>query len=308
MKKSTTIIAVIATILALASCSDDSNRFDPYKEQTKMPIYPKSLSFKSVNNDGATTAENWAFNYNSDNTIKNYTYEHAISSGDTDIRESRQGALRYYVDYTGSRCIETTIYSKYSSKRPTSTLVYTDTITEFVKFDGDYISSIRTSGWRTTNGIAETISSNRVFTYAKDFCTSSTYDDKTTEIAYSYKWHGERLVQATVHKQSKESSNMTYDTHNYTYNRKEIAKDYGFNIMAFVYAHTPEVYSAMNFFGKGIPYKLESKEYDSYGMRNGREYEIESELHYFTIMEDKNTVTILTDSPGYSEYIYIFQR
>ena len=101
---------------------------------------------------------------------------------------------------------------------------------------------------------------------------------------------------------------MTNDTYNYTYSRKDIAKDYGFNILAFVYAHNPEIYSAMNLFGKVTPYKLESREYESYGMRNGREYELESELHYFTIMEDNNTVTVLTDSPGYSEYIYIFQR
>ena len=308
MKNKTSIIASLIAIFTLVSCGSDSDSFNPYKDQTKMPIYPKSLSFRSINNDGATTYENWTFQYNNDSTIKSYTYEHSITSDTETIKENKQGSLRYYVDYTGSRCIENTVYSKYSSKRGINTLVYTDTITENVKLIGSTISAINTSGWRTTNGVIETISNNRTFTYANDYCTSSTFNDKTNEISYTHKWNGDRLVRVTVHKQSKESSNMTNDTYNYTYSRKDIAKDYDFNLLAFVYAHNPEIYSAMNLFGKVTPYKLESKEYESYGMRNGREYELESELHSFSIMEDSNTVTIMTDSPGYSEYIYIFQR
>ena len=309
MNKKFSIIATIAAILTLSSCGSDSDGFDPYKEQTKMPMYPKALSFRSVNNDGAVTQDSWKFKYNNDYSIKEYSLEHSINSDDTEIKESKQGSLRYINNhYTGSRRIETTIYSKYSSKKGTNTLVYTDTIVETVKFNGNYISSIETSGWRTTNGVVEEISSNRSFTYSGEFCTSSTYEDNTNKTSYTYNWRGERLVKATINKQGKESSNMTNDTYSYTYSEKELAKNYEFNPMAFIYTHNPEIYSAMNFFGKTTPYKLESKKYDSYGMRNGREYELESELHYFTIMEGESSVTFSADSPGYSEYFYKFQK
>lgn len=309
MNKRISVIAAIATIMALVSCGGDGDGFDPYKEQTKSPMHPKALSFRSVNNDGAVTQENWKFQYNSDNSIKSYTYEHSLNADDTSIKENRKGTLRYINNhYTGNRRIETTVYSRYSSKKGTSTLVYTDTVVETVKFIGNTISSIETSGWRTTNGVVEEISSNRSFTYTGELCTASTYEDNTNKVSYSYKWHGKRLAQATVHKQGKESSNMTYDTHNYTYSNKELAKDYGFNVLAFIYAHNPEIYSAMNFFGKSTPYKLELKDYESYGMRNGHEYELEAEQHYFTIMEGESSVTFSADSPGYSEYIYKFQK
>lgn len=308
MKKITKIVATIATILTLASCGSDSDSFNPYKEQTKMPLYPKTLSFSSINNDGATTKENWTFQYNNDSTIKSYTYSHKITSSDAIITEQKEGTLRYYTDYTNSRCIETTIYSRYSSKRGTNTLVYTDTVTENVKFSGQYISSISTTGWRTTNGVVETISNHRNFTYANEYCTASTYNDKNDEVSYTYKWNGEKLAKVTIHKQGKESSNMTNDTYSYTYSRKDVAKDYDFNLLAFIYAHNPEIYSAMNLFGKTTPYKLMNKEYESYGMRNGREYELESEQHSFVIMEDEKSVLFIGDSPGYSEYIYTFSK
>ena len=207
MKKNISIIAAIAVLFTLVSCGSDSDSTNPYKEQTKMPMYPKTLSFNSINNDGSTTREQWTFKYNSDSTIQSYTYTHSIVSGDTEISEKKDGALRYYQDFTNSRCIETKVYSTYTSKKGINKLEYSDTITEDVKFAGELISSIRTSGWRTTNGVIETISSNRTFTYANDYCTGSTYNDKENEVSYSYKWNGDNMVKATVHKQSKGSSN-----------------------------------------------------------------------------------------------------
>lgn len=309
MKNLTSIFITIIVVLVSVSCSSDSSVYDPFKEQTKQPFYPARLSFRSVNDNGAITEKNWVFEYNSDNTIKRYTYTHSVSGTNIDIEETKVGNLRYYTDYKGNRCIETKSYSSYSSKRLADILVYTDTITEDARFNNNHIESIDTKGWRTTNGeTVTTLSSRQTFNYSNDLCTSSTYTDSNNETTYTYKWNNNMLAVVTIHNQSKNNSDLTHDTYEYRYDNRTLASYYEFNPLAFVYGNKPQIYDAMGYLGKSTPYLLEFEEYNGYESINGKRYDIQSVQRSYHIMSGANSLIYSAESPGYSEYIFNFNN
>ena len=309
MKKIISLSLIALAAIIVTSCSDESSLSDPFKEQSRQPFFPKNLSFRSTNNNGTVTEDSWVFEYNSDNTVKRYTCIHKITGYNLDIEERRIGDLRYYNDYTGSKCIEAKVYVDYSSRKLAEMLTYTDTITEDVVFSGNYISSINTKGWRTTSGDrVSTLSSKQTFNYTNDLCTGSTFIDNNNEKTYTYSWKNNMLVNVVVHNQNKKNSDLTHDTYEYSYNNKIFATNYVFNPLAFIYNNKPLIYDAMGYMGKSTPYLLELEKYDGYENINGKKYDIQSEQHSYHIMSGTNSLIYSAESPGYSEYIYNFSE
>lgn len=309
MKNCKYLLALLAVAVTFISCGSDGSSSDPYNDQVHRPFYPKKMTFTSVNNNNAKTQEEWSFAYNNDNTISSYTYKQNVTSDDLKITQEERGELSYYEDYKGDARITNKIYSKYtSSSKLGVTVVYSDTLTEDVTFSGSTISQIETVGKRTSNGLVETVSNLRTFTYANDFCTGSTYKDAGAETIYTYKWSGDMLSQVTVHGQNTADSDWTHDTYNYTYNDQSLATNYGFNPLAFIYGHNPRIYAAMGFFGKVTPYELEHEKYNRSQTINGAEHNIPMLDCSFNILESINSLIYNIDSPFHSEYIYKFSN
>lgn len=309
MKKSTLLYSIIATLLFTTSCGSDDNGFNPYNAQEKHPFYPTALTFRSSNSNSEITEE-WTFTYNEENKITNYTYKKNIKGNDREIVETAEGALTYFTDYEHRQRINTDITSTYTSTKQGQTIQYTQTTKEDVRFDGDLIAGIETTGQRNTSGNIENISTKRTFTYANDYCTGSTYrDNNGNEYTYTYQWDNTLLSNVTIYKQNSNNSESTNDTYKYSYNTRDIANDYGFNPMAFVYGHNPEVYAAMSCFGKVTPYVLEQERYESYDKINNEKYPTQSETHEYTIQTTNNSLSFTADpSEAYDEYQYTFRK
>lgn len=307
MKKFSTMMLLLASGISFLSCGSDSDSFDPYNEQKKTEFFPSKLVFRSSNNNSETT-ENWTFTYDDDNNIGKYTYKQNLKSGALTIVEQKSGKLSYYEDYEGKRRITNRIYTTYTSRGNNTTYTYKDTITEDVTFNGNLIAAIETSGVHNVGGKAETVSHIRTFTYSGDYLTGSTFKDNNSETTYTYKWNGERLAQVTVHTQNNANSDLTHDTYDYTYEKKEVSSNYGFNTLAFIYGHNPQIYAAMGFFGKTTPYLLATSKYSSYERINGVRYETQAVDNSFDIVEKSNSVVYTAESTGYDEYTFTFSE
>ena len=305
MKKIAYLFAIASTLL-FAACSSDSESFDPYEAQEKIPFYPSKMTFRSATYN-SSTQEDWTFEYNSDKTIKKYTCKQTVKKDDgLTITESKSGKLDYYVDFNGNRRIVNNILVDYKSSKGAT---YKDTITENVTFLGSLISSIETMKKHSQNGVSEIISYERTFTYSQDYCTGSSIRDAKNETTYTYRWNGDRITQATIHNQSINGSNLTHDTFDYTYHDRAVVSDNGFNPLAFIYGHNPEVYAAMGFFGKTTPYKLETLTYNGYEKIDGRQYPLQSYLLDFSIKEVAgSTIEYSALADNYLEYSYIFRK
>lgn len=307
MKKYSIMMLLLASSIQFLSCGSDSDSFDPYDKQEKTEFYPSKLLFRSSNND-TETVENWTFAYDNDKNISKYTYKQSLKSGSLNISEQKSGKLSYYEDYEGKRRITNRIYTTYTSRGNNTTYSYKDTITENVTFNGNLIVSIETSGIHNVGGKAETVSHIRTFTYSGDYLTGSTFRDNNNETKYTYKWNGERMSQVTVHTQNNVNSDLTHDTYDYTYEQKDVASNYGFNTLAFIYGHNPRIYAAMGFFGKTTPYLLSTTRYSSYERINGDRYETQSVDSSFDIVEKNNSVVYTAESTGYDEYTFTFSK
>lgn len=299
--------AILAT-LSVSCGSDDS--FDPYKEQDKRSFYPKTLVFRSIN-DRAETDSKWTFTYKNHNdrkVIGSYTYTETITSGGTTITKEEKGTLDYYKNYAGEECISNKKDSRYYSESLTNIYEYRDTITEDVTISNNYITSITTTGKRTEAGRQEPISSVRIFNYANEFCTGSTFKDLNDEIVYTQRWSGDKLTQATSHTQSKTGSNGKNDTYEYSYDNRTLAIDYGFNLLAFIYGNNPQIYDAMGFFGKTTPYEIESISKKSYQIINGVAQATQSEIFEMSVIDSDDTVIYRAITPNYEDYTYQFNK
>ncbi len=307
MKKFIDYVIMFSLFFTLASCSDDNNNINPFAIQPKTPFYPTALTFRSINAEQTETVVNWSFTYNTDNTINTYTYKKSVKGNNIDINEEKQGELFYYVDYDGNNRIRNSIVSTYTSTTPEMTYTHSDTITEDAKFSGKYITSIEITGKRDKQGTLENISNLRSFNYAGDFCTSSIYRDNDSEKTYSYKWSKNMLTNVTVYDQNKKNSNLSHENFEYKYNPRDIANDYGFNTLAFIYNHNPEIYDAMGFFGKATPFTMEEEYFSSYVIDNGTKYDLQSERHTYSIHNTNSSIIYTADpTPNYSEYLFNF--
>ncbi len=306
IRKFAYILAIISAAFLTVSCSSDSDSFDPYQAQEKIPLYPSKMTFRSAT-DNATTQEDWTFKYNSDNTIKSYNCKQTIKKNDgLTITETTSGKIDYYTDFNSNRRLVNTIYVSYKSSKGAA---YKDTITENVTFLGDYISRIEIMKKHNQNGKSEISSYERNFTYSQDYCIGSSIRDTNNETTYTYRWSGECMIQATIHNQSINGSNLTHDTYEYTYNNREVVSDNGFNPLAFVYGHNPKIYAAMGFFGKTTPYKLETLSYNGYEKIDGRQYPLQSYILDYSINEIPGSILEYSAvADNYLEYSYTFRK
>lgn len=308
MKKHAFLYAILTLCLVITSCGSDDNHFDPYQAQEKTPFYPTALTFRSINSNTEVT-ENWTFTYNDDNKITNYTYEKRIKGEDREIVETEAGTLTHYQDYNNKERISTDITSTYTSTKAGQNISYTQNLNEDVRIDGKLITSIETKGKKNTNGVTENISKLQKFEYANFYCTGSTYLDNNNEYTYSFRWDNTLLSSVTIYKQNSNNSETTNDTYTYSYNTREVADDYGFNPLAFVYGHNPKIYAAMGYFGKTTPYVLEQEKYESFDKINNTIYPTQSEVHEYTIHTTTNSLSFTADpSEAYYEYQYTFRK
>lgn len=309
MKKNALIYSILATFMFLTSCGSDNDGFDPYKAQEKHPFYPTALTFRSSNSNTEIT-ENWTFEYDEEYRISNYTYEKSIKGSDREIVETSTGNLRYFTDFDNRQRINTNITSEYTSTKQGQTINYTENLKEDVRFDGNLIASIETTGERNTKGVIENISTERTFSYAKEYCTGSIYrDNSNNEQTYTYQWDNTLLKGVTIYKQNGNNSETTNDSYRYSYNTREVADDYGFNPLAFVYGHNPEIYAAMGYFGKVTPFVIEQEKYESYDKINNEKYPTQSETHEYIIQTTNNSLSFTADpSEAYDEYQYTFRK
>ena len=160
MKKifSTFLAATIA--LAFAACSESEN-FDPYKNRSKRPFYPTTVSFANLNNDGSQIGKEWKLTYNSDNSIKAYTYDYSVkASSGVVMNEQHSGELSYHKDpSTGNDVIQNILTLNSNVISLASTESYCDKITEYVELSNGAIQKITTLGPRTySNGEHEAYS------------------------------------------------------------------------------------------------------------------------------------------------------
>ena len=305
MKKFAFLFIFVSTLFLTTSCSD-SDSFDPYQEQERVPFYPSKMTFRSET-DKSSTQEDWTFKYNSDKYITGYTCKQTVKKNDgLTITENTSGKLDYYIDFDGNRRIVNQIVVEYKSSKGAE---YKDTITENAKFIGNYISSIEVMKKHHQNGVSEINSYVRNFTYTQDYCTGSSIRDKNNETTYTYRWNGDKLTQATIHSQSITGSNLTHDTYDYTYNDRELVSDYGFDPLAFIYGHNNKIYAAMGFFGKSTPYKLETLSYNGYEKIDGRQYPLQSFILDYNIIEVQGSIVEYSAiADNYLEYKYTFRK
>lgn len=304
------IIAILIASISFVACSDSDNESNPYNDQVKRHFYPTTYTFRSVTNNGVTNTESWEFTYDSQNRISTYKCTQTAKGMGDDITSCKEGKLRFYNDHNGRKQIVNDISTTYSNNTTNGTVSYTETTTERATFSGNLISQIVTDGIRYENGsnTPKPVSSTQTFTYSDEFCTSSTYSDYEKDVKYSYTWKSNKLSKATIHSESKDKSEIKHETHEYSYNKANLACDYGFNTLAFIYGHMPDVYSAMNGFGKNTPYILEHetiKGYNESGTDHNDRPVIERD---FQILDNgiSNNVKYIVDSPTYSEYLYNF--
>ncbi len=306
MKKIHNFIWAIAATLFICSCSD-SDSFDPYKNQSIRPLHPTTLTFSSLNNEDTQTDKSWNFKYNADNSINSYDYTYKVKTKDgVEIQETHHGALTYYTDATGNGGILNKLVISNQMKEITATQGYSDTITEDAKIVAGKIESIKSIVQRTyINGETTTFSTNQTFTYSDKYCTGSTITTPDETITYTYKWSNAVLSKVTIYTRS--NSDIKHETYEYTYSR-DLATDYIFNTMSFIYGNLPEIYSAMNFFGEISAYKLEGEHFSGYRTINNEQHNLSPTSREYSILETANSVTYTADSPGTSTYFYTFSN
>lgn len=309
MKRIYNFLIASTMLVAFAACSE-SESFDPYKNQSKRPFYPTNVTFSNQNNDGAQVEKKWSLSYNNDNSIKAYTYNYTVKTGSgVEMQEEHSGELTYHKDpSTGNDVIQNilTISSNVASL-PTAES-YNDKITEYVEISNGTIQKITTLGQRTySNGEKEAYSSTRTFTYTDKYCTSSTLIDNTGTTTYKYNWGSGKLGSVTKYQQDN-SNNVTQEEYRYTYDNINLATDYEFNTMAFVYGNIPEIYAAMNLFGATSAYKIEGESYSGYRNFTGTSKPIAPINRNYAILETTNGVTYTADSPSSSTYVFTFSN
>ena len=306
MKKISNLLSAMMLIPVFAACSDGDS-FDPYKNQSNRPFYPSTVSFSSLNNEGAQTDKLWKFTYNPDNTIKEYTYENKVKTKNgVEVIEQHSGNLTYYTDHAGNGGILNKIVVTNELSEITTTEGYSDVITEDVKIVAGKVESIKTIAQRTyLNGTKEVFTTTRNFTYTDKFCTGCTVNDASGTVSYSYSWGPAQLNKVVVYTQG-QNNNITHEEYRYTYNKRDLATDYGFNTLAFVYGNMPEIYAAMNLFGESSAYKLEGESYSGYRTINNQQYNISPVNRQFAILEATNSVTYTADSQNAVTYFFTF--
>ena len=306
MNRAYTLLLATLTAILFSACSDSSD-FNPYESREKRPFYPSTITFNTIDNNETKNDKKWDFTYNADNTIRTYKFHNTITTKEgKEITESHSGKIIYYTDATGNRWMQNDLIVNNTVKDFTTIESYIDTIKEDVRLSSGLIQSIRTTGQRSySNGTKEIYSNNREFTYTDKYCTSSTYNTSTSTTTYRYDWSNSRLNKITVSEQGK-NNNIQQHVYTYTYNSKELSKDYGFNTLSFIYGNMPEIYAAMNLFGETSAYKLESEYYSGYGNINGVQYNISPISRSFSILETTGSITYTADSPNSSTYNFTF--
>ncbi len=304
------IITALFAGLFFVACSDGGSESNPYNDQVKRAFYPTTLTFRSETNSGNVNTESWNFTYDNQQRITGYKCVQTSKGMSGDMTSTKTGSLRYYSDHNNCMKIDADVETTYSNKTEYGEFSYTEKTNERVTFTGNLITLIETSGVRCENGSAIEIpvSSTQTFAYSGDFCTSSSYKDYEKDVTYSYNWDSKKLTKATIHSSSKDKSEINHEVHTYSYDKRNLSCDYGFNTLAFVYGHTPVVYAAMNFFGKNTPYILEHEKFSGYNESGTEHHDRPVIERDFQILDNgiSNNVRYIIDSPTYSEYIYNF--
>lgn len=310
MKNTYYLLIATAITFTLSACSE-SESFNPYKNQVKKPFYPTTITFSNTNNDGAQTEKKWEFTYNDDNSIKAYKYEYSVkASNGVLMKEEHSGELTYHKDpATGNSSIKNTLTINSNVTSLSATESYSDKIIELADISNGVIQKITTYGERTySNNEEETYQNNHTFTYSDKFCTSSTLTDNTGTTTYTYNW-GSGKLNSIIKYQQDNSNNVTQEEYKYTYDNNNLATDYEFNIMAFVYGNMPEIYAAMNLLGATSAYKIEGEGYSGYRNFTGTTKPMAPVNRNYTIREQSSDViTYTADSPSSITYTYTFSK
>lgn len=310
MKKTYCLLITTILAVALTACSNDDT-FDPYKNQAKKPFYPTIVTFENSNNDGTKIDKKWELTYNTNNSIKAYTYNYNVkASNGVKMKEEHSGALTYHKDpSTGNDVIQNTIILSNTVTTLSTTENYNEKITEFVDINNGLIQKITILGHRTySSGEEETYKNSQTFTYSNNYCTSSTFTDNTGTTTYTYNWGAGKLNSITIYQQDN-SNNVTREEYSYTYDNNSFASDYEFNTLAFIYGNMPEIYAAMNLFGTTSAYKIESETYSGYRNFAGSSRPIAPVNRNYSIWEPtNNTITYTADSPSSITYLFTFGK
>ena len=303
------MVAMMVAASLFVACSD-SDSYDPYANHSIRPFYPSAVAFSSLNSEEVQTDKSWKFTYNTDNTIKAYTYSSTIKNKKgVEVTENHKGELTYYTEPTGTSGILNQMVVTNSVSELMSTTGYCDTIVEDVKIVSGKIESIKTVTRRTyLDGTKKTDTSVRNFVYTDKYCTSSTLTDGSgATTTYSYTWGTAQLLKVVVYSQG-ENNSISQEVYEYTYNTNDLATDYKFNTLAFLYGNMPEIYAAMNLFGVTSAYKIESENYSGYRTIGNVQYDISPISREFSILESTNSVTYTADSPSTSSYFFTFSN
>ena len=310
MKKAYHILIATVVAITLAACSE-SDSFNPYKNQVKKPFYPTTITFSNINNDGAQIDKKWELTYNADKSIKAYKYEYSVkASNGVQMKEEHTGELTYHKDpLTGNSSIKNTLTVTSNVTSLSAAEIYSDKIIELADIANGVIQKITTYGERTySSGEEETYQNNLSFTYSDKYCTSGTLTDNTGTTTYTYNWGSGKLNSIRKHQQDN-SNNITQEEYNYTYDSNNLAVDYEFNIMAFVYGNMPEIYAAMNLMGATSAYKIEGESYSGYRNFTGTTKPIAPVNRNYAVWEQSSDViTYTADSPSSITYTYTFSK
>ena len=142
------------------------------------------------------------------------------------------------------------------------------------------------------------------------FITPSFADTTTPEVYTDYlnELTGPKVTWETATESDSDIVLINGAYYKYTYNSRDLATDYNFNTMAFIYGNMPEVYAAMNLFGVTSAYKLEGESYSGYRNFAGTSKPIAPVHRSYIILDNVNSVTYTADSQSSSMYKFTFSN
>lgn len=256
----------IATALLLvaftSSCSEEpATTYNPFDENKKGEFLPSNITINK-STDNFTLCETWSdITRNSENRITGYKYRYEYNTITGDItNEERVCRINYFKDHTGKDIITTETDIEYYQNQKGIQDQYTQRLDESISLNGNgLIDRIATTIKNFENDTTIMTTSERTFSYHDDFCTSSTYNDNTSRITYTYSWNAYQLVDISILKDNTDGI-IEYEKYQYTYD-KELYLYSGTELLPFVQRGFPEILASMGYFGKSTPYVLADEKF-----------------------------------------------
>ena len=276
------IIAILSILILVPSCNKEAeDGYNPFDTEKEGYFFPSSVSIdKSTAN--TTECERWTnIRKDSADRVVQYDYDYSYRTTDGESKnEKRRCRIYYFKDHNGKEMITATTELEYSQNLKGIAEGYTRRLDETITLNSNgHINRISTTIAHFENGATEPTmgTSERIFTYHNDFCTSSTYRDGSCKTTYTYNWNAYQLTGMTIVKEDHTDGRIEYDRYGYTYDNDRLYLHSGTELLPFVQRGLPEIFAATGYFGKCTPYIL-TQESHSGQIKHGSTGTIKTEM------------------------------